>query len=159
MGRLLSTLYVIKMNTTFLIKVTRFIGGVLLAVLYVKLTTVFLTQYTKLMGNLLSDTDKILSVLVAVTLSCVIIFAVNKFIIKAPPILLGALATMCAFIFFYIIKPQGNFAETVSLINGVFMYLHSAVAFILLLSTPIITGILMKITYNKALQPTAKRGG
>jgi len=137
----------------------RFIGGFFLAILYVKLTTVILTQYTKLMGNLLSDADKILSVLVAVTLSCVIIFSVNHFIIKASPILLGTLSTVCAFIFFYIIKPQGDFAYTIALIYSLFRHLHSTVAFILIIFTPIIIGIIMKNTYNKALQPTAERGG
>ena len=119
------------MNITYLIKITRFIGSAFLSILYVKMTTVFIIQYTKLMGNLLTDIERIMSVLVSVILSCVLIYSINHFIIKASPILLGILSFVSAFIFFYILKPSSEtIGEAVAFIYSALTHLHSSVAFV-----------------------------
>jgi hypothetical protein len=128
-----------------IVKLSRFIGVALLGVVYVKLLTVSMTQLHNITGDLFTNLAKISFVTISVLISCSIVFLFNKFILKGSKKHLGYWCAFFAFIYFYIVKAEG---EVILTLVTLFFYLYSAMAFLLSLFTPIIIGneILQRIT-------------
>ena len=126
-------------------KISRLIGVALLGLVYVKLLTFSMTQLHKMTGDLLTDIGKIAFVATAVAISCTIVFLFNKFILKGNKKHLGYWCALSAFIYFYIVKTNG---ETLVTLVTLFFYLYSTIAFLLFLFTPILIGseIIQRIT-------------
>jgi hypothetical protein len=126
-------------------KLSRFIGVALLGVVYVKLLTFSMSQLHNVTGDLFTDFAKISFVTTSVVISCTIVFLFNKYILKGNKKHLGYWCALFAFIYFYIVKTEG---EVLLTLVTLFFYLYSAMAFLLFIFTPIIIGneILQRIT-------------
>lgn len=145
-----------NMNKEVAIKVIKFFGVVLLGIVYVKLINIFMAQIYKFTGDLITNFEKIAFVASAVLLSTVIVFLVNSFLLKGNKKHLGYWCALFAFIYFYVVRAENG---TLILLFQVFLFLHSAFAFVMFIFIPIFAGskIMVRIT-NRLTSPINSMG-